>query len=683
MKSYQQFFAELKRRKVFRVMAAYGVIGFGVIEVADAIFPRVALPEWTVTLVVWLTLLGFPIAVILAWAFESTPEGVKRTEDATPEEISEIIAQPASRRWMPGLLALAGVALLFGGWWMGQRGATERDLSQVVSGDVRNTRSIAVLPFENMGGEDTLSLAEGLRTEIEAQLVRLADLTVVSVRDFDATTTTIGEIARQYHFDSVLRGQVRHSGDQVRINVFLVDAATRQNLWADDFAPRVTPANLFAVQAEIAENVARKLEADLSPETLERLEAGLSTDNMEALNLYYRSGVRDEELPKRVRYLERAVELDPGFVEAWSRLADLRSEMVRVGEGDDGGALEAVRRTESLAPNSLEALKARGSYDWKVDNDAKSALSSLRAAEKLAPSDAELVGTIGVVQSLMGDLEGGLRTLRRAVSLDPQNVDLLRSLAATLRGMARWEAADQVIERALAVDPTDSGARAWKIDLSLAMHRNPRQTRSLAAELGLDPSRGPEGWALLWLALYERDYEAARNAIERWPPRELGVNQAFRLTLLATIQMNETGSAEPYADSLLTLYESDALAEVLKPFYANALIMAERKQEGMDMLAEAVDERPLTSPGSVGELWLESSIYARYGFPDQALELLDDAIGQPTIGWTFIGHAAWLEFSPNFDSLRDDPRFQALLERQLDYEAEQARLAEAEGPWLP
>jgi hypothetical protein len=168
VKSYQQFFAELRRWRVFRVMAGYGIIGFGIIEAAEAIFPRVALPDWAVTLVVWLTLLGFPIAVLLAWAFDSTPEGMKRTEDATPTEISEIIAQPASTRWSSGLLALAGVVLLFGGWWMGQRAAPNPgSASESTPVEARfafadladdSRPSIAVLPFVNMSADEEQDL---------------------------------------------------------------------------------------------------------------------------------------------------------------------------------------------------------------------------------------------------------------------------------------------------------------------------------------------------------------------------------------------------------------------------------------------------------------------------------------------------------------------------------------------
>jgi hypothetical protein len=153
VKSYQQFFAELRRWRVFRVMAGYGIIGFGIIEAAEAIFPRVALPDW---------------AVLLAWAFDSTPEGMKRTEDATPTEISEIIAQPASTRWSSGLLALAGVVLLFGGWWMGQRAAPNPgSASESTPVEARfafadladdSRPSIAVLPFVNMSADEEQDL---------------------------------------------------------------------------------------------------------------------------------------------------------------------------------------------------------------------------------------------------------------------------------------------------------------------------------------------------------------------------------------------------------------------------------------------------------------------------------------------------------------------------------------------
>jgi hypothetical protein len=156
---YQRFLADLKRRHVFRVMAVYGAVSFAVIQAADIMLPRMALPDWTVTLVVWLCLLGFPVAIAIAWAFERTPGGVRRTDEAHTREIEAIVAEPVGRRWSAGLLALAGTALLLaavGGWLTGRRTASEDAgvASRAPGADAAATRrTLAVLPFANLSGE--------------------------------------------------------------------------------------------------------------------------------------------------------------------------------------------------------------------------------------------------------------------------------------------------------------------------------------------------------------------------------------------------------------------------------------------------------------------------------------------------------------------------------------------------
>ncbi|MEN8145803.1 MAG: hypothetical protein ABFS14_12740, partial [Gemmatimonadota bacterium] len=210
--NHKTFFAELKRRNVFRVMAVYGIVGFILLQVLDLAVPALLLPEWTYRFAALILLIGFPIAVVIAWAFESTPEGVKRTADAAPEEISAILAQPVSHRWPAGLLALAGVLLLFGsGWWMGQRGEGGRDLSLAIpEANASEFRTLAVLPFENVGGdEENRVLASGLHMDLQDQLGRLADLRVtspMSVREYESSEKGIQEIADELGVDHILQG---------------------------------------------------------------------------------------------------------------------------------------------------------------------------------------------------------------------------------------------------------------------------------------------------------------------------------------------------------------------------------------------------------------------------------------------------------------------------------------------
>jgi len=193
MKSYQAFFAELKRRHVFKVAGIYGIVSFGVIQAADIMLPRLGLPDWTVTFMVALVVLAFPVALLLAWAFDLTPEGLRRTDDPEPGEIEGIIAAPASQRWPAGLLALVGVALLVAStWWIARRTAPDATVDDATAADVRlavnepdaDTRpSLAVLPFADMSPDgDQAYFSDGITEEILNTLARVREIKVASGR---------------------------------------------------------------------------------------------------------------------------------------------------------------------------------------------------------------------------------------------------------------------------------------------------------------------------------------------------------------------------------------------------------------------------------------------------------------------------------------------------------------------
>ena len=700
MKSYQQFFAELKRRRVFRVMAVYGVVGFVLLQIVDLAIPALLLPEWTYRLVALILLLGFPVAIVLAWAFESTPDGMKRTEEAAPEEIAEILAQPASRRWPAGLLALAGVALLFGGWWMGQRTGPGADLNLAVSDAMAaDFRRIAVLPFEDLGGnEENDPFLSGMHVDIHGKLMGLSDLRVTalgSVRDYGASEKSTAEIANELSVDYLLRGSVRRAGDRARVNVQLTDVAIGEDIWSDEFDREVTVENLFAIQSEIARQVADRLEAALSPADIRRLEAGLSTNNLTAINAYHRGRAAafapraDDTYDDMVAQIELAVELAPEFVEAWSFLAWLRSSASPVLGGLVAPALEAVERSEALAPGSLEAIKARAWYTYYVEDDFRRALELMHEAERMAPSDTDVLMGIAYLQHRVGEFADGTRTMKRAVDLDPQNSGTLDKLAIMLARLGRWEAADEVVERALAMDPSNASAQIHKIRIIVQGDRDPARARSLAAEMGLDATNAGAvlTWYLAWFATLERDYDGAALILADAPYDETSstarVEKLSLLTLSVWVEQMRGGDPRPLRDSLTAFLDPDStVAKSLWYFQAEALLLTGQEEAGWALLVQSVEEARSSQDqaGRINDFWLAAGIYAQFGRPEEALVLLDEAVARPVAAWWSLAN---LELEPKFDSLRDDPRFDALIARQQAYEAQAALDAEAEGPWLP
>ena len=267
--SHQRFLAELKRRNVFRVAAVYGATAFVTIEAADLVFPRIPLPEWTIALVVWLVLLGFPVALVLAWAYEKTPDGMRPTDPAETAELDAIVSQPRRTRWPAGIAALVGVVLLgLGAWWTLTRtgpGAQTYD-------------SLAVLPFENMSGDpDNQYFSDGLTEELINALAGVEDLKVAgrtssfALRDASLDLRTIGDTLGVV---TVLEGSVRRSEDRVRITAQLIDAKTGFQLWSGEYDRDIT--DIFLVQEELARSIVGALAPTQRGEGVELYRGGTS-----------------------------------------------------------------------------------------------------------------------------------------------------------------------------------------------------------------------------------------------------------------------------------------------------------------------------------------------------------------------------------------------------------------------
>jgi TolB-like protein len=318
MRSHQQFFAELKRRNVFKVSAVYGAVAFGLIQVADPLADAMRLPDVFVPFVVALLVLGFPAALVLAWAFELSPQGVRKMGAATAGEIEAIVAQPASKRWPAGVLALAGVALLVAGaWWAGrQSGAAEAEIGTAERADAVQLAftdpaederpSIAVLPFDDMSPDgDQAYFSDGMTEEILNVLAKIRELrvaartSVFALKNVDLTATEVGDTLDVGHF---VEGSVRKAGDRLRITAQLIDTSDGSHLWSESYDRDLE--DVFAIQTEIAEAIAAELRVPLGLEEGERLVS--PTRDLRAYDLYLAGRARMRE---RGTSLDEAVEL--------------------------------------------------------------------------------------------------------------------------------------------------------------------------------------------------------------------------------------------------------------------------------------------------------------------------------------------------------------------------------------
>jgi TolB-like protein/Tfp pilus assembly protein PilF len=691
----QALFAEMKRRRVFRVMAVYGAVAFGVLQIADLAFPRLGMPEWTVTLVLMLALLGFPVAIVLAWAFEATSEGVKRTEPARPEEIEEIVAAPRSHRWPAGLLALASMILLFGtGWYMGGGGRGGAEAPNLLVGEARASEfeTLAALPFRNVNGsEENGIIAVGLHEDLLSQLTMIGSLRVTSrtsVQEYADTDESLGEIAKQLGVAYLLEGSVQSSGSRIRVTVRLVDAAADRTLWTQQFNEEVTPDNLLDIQTEISRTVVEELQAQLTPEENAALAAMQAPGSSVAQQWYYRglaagAGGFADAVAARDAFAQ-AVQLDPTYTAAWSELARLESWLVFIGQqSDDSPARAAMERTEELAPNSVAAHLARGYYEYYARQNFDAALSAFQVAERLAPSDADAIGAVGLILRRQGKWEASTERFKRSVMLDPRNLDRLRSLKENLASQGAYRDADAVIERSLAVDPTNSLARAAKVRTLVEMDGDTRRASGLAAELRLDPRDLTEAAALVQIAMLERDWSRVTEISKSVEMQ--GITNADLATrfwrILAMSEQGDPGLV-PTVDSTKPLVTPQTIREQGAPAIRGWLdALAGRREAALAELEEAT-RRVLQWQDAVFDPGVASVIVGGYGALgelDAGFAVMEEAIDRPSESFTLTA----LRKDVLFDAYRDDPRFAEIVERRERFEAEGRKMGEAGRPWVP
>ncbi|HUE96512.1 MAG TPA: tetratricopeptide repeat protein [Longimicrobiaceae bacterium] len=455
MKSYQQLFAELKRRKVFQVAAVYGAVAFVLLQVADLLGQGLRLPDSFMPFITAVILIGFPLALILAWAFEVTPDGVQRMSGAAPGEIERIVAAPASKRWPAGLLALAGVGALLGGaWWAGTRmGPGDGAGAAAAEGARPDSPQLAFVEPE--------ALAKVRELKVAARSSSFA------FRGENPDIRTVGDsLGVQY----VIEGSVRKAGEQLRITAPLIDAADGTHLWSDSFdRPMI---DVFAIQTEIAQSIAEALRVPLGLEEANRLVT--PTGDLEAYDLFLaargRMRERGESLPEAIRLFEAAVARDSTWAPAWAGLAEAREVFGWYPEAWESPpsyygeratrftamqepAAEAARRALALDPDNASAHVALGSVHRNRLQWARAETEYARALE-LDPENPEAHLQYAQLFMYLGRLPDAIEELQRAIELDPGVLVAGRLLAAARLMAGQYEEALAELDRH---EPSRSG----------------------------------------------------------------------------------------------------------------------------------------------------------------------------------------------------------------------------------
>src|SRR2546423_14572379 len=444
--SNRNFFAELKRRNVYKVAVAYAVVSWLLIQVATQVFPFFEIPNWAVQMVVVALVIGFPIALVLSWAFELTSEGIKREN-----EVDHKVARKTGRKLTAVVVVVAAAAtglMLFR--LLHSQQAIEQGKQAPPAPEI-DRKSIAVLPFENLSDDRSNAyFTDGIQDEILTRLAKIADLKVISrtsTQHYKSTPENLPEIARQLGVAHILEGSVQKSGDAVRVNVQLIKAATDSHLWADSFDRKLT--DIFAVESEIAKAIADQLRVHLTGRE-EQVIAAKPTDNPEAYDAYLRGlahTLKTQNTPANYlgaqKYLREAVRLDPKFALGWARLSivDARGYGTLTLQPTVALREEARQAAETaltLQPNLGEAVLAKGYYNYDCLKDYNTAERYFEQAHRLLPNSSQIPFSLALVQRRRGQWDRSESYFNEAERLDPHNVSLLGQHAQSYIPLRRF-----------------------------------------------------------------------------------------------------------------------------------------------------------------------------------------------------------------------------------------------------
>src|SRR5438046_2235755 len=512
------FFGELKRRNVYKVAVAYAVVGWLLIQVATQVFPFLDIPNWAIRLVILVTALGFPIALIIAWAFELTPEGIRRTEDADA-------AGQRSRGGIWMALVVTAAALSLGLFFLGRYSAgnaRSQNPASHGSGAASSEavtavpeKSVAVLPLLNESGDPKDEyFSDGLSEELIAALAQISGLKVIgrsSSFRFKDRTEEPKTIGKKLGVSSLLEGTVRKQGDRVRIVAELINAADGIEVWTRTFDRELK--DIFAVQQEIARAVAESLKVTLLGS--EEKATQMATDSVEAHNAYlqghsYSVRRNSEDYRKAIDYFDQAIQLDPNYAlayaersEVWTVMGDLTGQRSTAFSKARSDAEKAVAIAPSLAEAHAALGWVRAFTEWKFAEG----LSELQRAKELSPANPTANDLLARVIVYGGRIENAERQARQAVELDPLSAATQFSLGRVLFYAGKLDEAYAAGRKMAELYPSASSSHRWQV--LVAVQRGDGETALREAQLEPDDSIRPFQLAL---AQYVRGDRKAADA---------------------------------------------------------------------------------------------------------------------------------------------------------------------------
>jgi TolB-like protein/Tfp pilus assembly protein PilF len=666
------FFAELKRRNVYKVAVAYIVAGWALAQGIAQVFPVFDVPNWVVRLIVALIIIGFPFALIFAWAFEITPEGLKRTQEADAMPAS---ARPTSRTWI--YVVVIGVIISAGLFFLGYT-AGNRSTSPP------KDKSIAVLPFQSLSEDkNDAYFADGVQDQILTNLAKVSDLKVIShtsVRQYETgAERNLREIGRQLGVAYIVEGSVQRARDRLRINATLIDARTDAHIWAETYDR--TAADLFAIQSDLAQSIVTQLKGKLSPKQKAEIEER-PTQDLVAFELYLQAKAIIDSyvnatdvraaLLQALKSLDEAIQRDPNFVSAYCYAArandllyffDLDPTPDRISLAD-----AAVKAALRLRPDSAEAHFALADYLFRCQRDYDRAQEELAIARPGLPNNTPFLILSGYINRRRNHFPEAERDFSTAFALDPRNPNAYNLLADTYMLQRRFPEAVHVYDNVLAAGehvPIVLFRRASATFYGTCNSAPLREILAKAPEMDVAGGQTP---ARAMLAMIDGNYAEAERVLAGSPRQDFqDIDFSFyfpKSWYLAMIARAKGDSARATS----AFHECRAILEqrlVVKPEHARTIaVLAQvdaglgEKELAIQEAQHAIDLMPISKDIYDGALVLEglAQVYTWSGDRDRAIELVQKLVSMP--GYISYGR---LKLHPLWSPLRGDPRFEKIV----------------------
>ena len=663
----KNFFGELKRRNVYKVAVAYIVGGWALSQGIAQVLPIFDIPNWIIRLLVVLIIIGFPIAIACAWAFELTPEGVKRAEDVDVHKPHTVHGP-----WI--YIVLIGAAFSISLFFLGRYTAP----NGITSGG--ENKSIAVLPFATLSDDrNDAYFADGVQDQILTNLAKVSDLKVIShtsVRQYKTgAERNVREIGRQLGVAYIMEGSVQRARDRLRINAELIDARTDAHIWAETYDR--TAADLFAIQSELAQSIATQLKAKLSPQQKAAIEER-PTEDFDAFESYLQaktvidsytnaSDVRPALL-QSLKLLEDALKRDSNFVSAYCYIAransllfffDLEPTPERIALAE-----AAINNALRLRPDSAEAHFARGDFLFRCRRDYDRALEELAIARPGLPNSSPFFILSGYINRRRNNFPQAERDFSTAFAIDPRNPNAYNLLSDTYVLERRLSEAVRVYDTVFATGETSPIAqyrRASCIQNGSGDFGPLREVLTKFPEMEIAGGQTPQR---VWIAMIDRDYARAEKFLADSPRedfQDIDFSFYFPKSWYEAMIAREKGDSAKATTAFRECREILAQRLVIKPEHARTIaVLAQvdaslgNKDLAIQEAQHAIHLMPVSKDIYDGALVLEAlaQVYTWTADRDRAIELVQKLVTMP--GYTNYGR---LKLHPLWAPLRGDPRF--------------------------